>query len=208
MENKRCVVCNNSLNGNRTKFCSIECNNSSKYINNKSKINTNSYARQQKIYKERKILLTKRLGGCCKNCGYDKNLSALEFNHIDTENKKFNIDGRHISNLKFDRLIEEVEKCELLCANCHREHHNPQLDKQSLNYDVTLKISGKPNCEICNAEISYGNNTCRKCASKKRRKVERPDYTSLLEDVNEFGYTKIGKKYGVSDNTIRKWLKK
>ena len=102
----------------------------------------------------------------------------------------------------FDLLIKR------LCTNCHREHHNPQLDKQYLNHNVELKISGKPKCVSCNVEISYGNNTCRKCASHKRRIVERPEYTSLLKEVEEFGYSKIGKKYGVSDNTIRKWLKK
>ena len=40
-----------------------------------------------------------------------------------------------------------------------------------------------------------------------QRKVERPNYSTLIDNVKEFGYTKTGKKYGVSDNCIRKWIK-
>jgi very-short-patch-repair endonuclease/transposase-like protein len=41
----------------------------------------------------------------------------------------------------------------------------------------------------------------------KQRRVERPDYETLKQEVNEFGFLGTGKKYGVSDNSIRKWLK-
>jgi very-short-patch-repair endonuclease len=41
----------------------------------------------------------------------------------------------------------------------------------------------------------------------KKRKVERPDYKTLMEEIDELGYTGTGKKYGVSDTSIRKWRK-
>ena len=42
----------------------------------------------------------------------------------------------------------------------------------------------------------------------QKRKVEnRPLKEFLIKEVKEFGYCKIGRKYGVSDNTIRKWIK-
>lgn len=40
-----------------------------------------------------------------------------------------------------------------------------------------------------------------------QRRVERPEYSKLLEDIKYLGFTKTGKKYGVSDNSIRKWVK-
>lgn len=43
--------------------------------------------------------------------------------------------------------------------------------------------------------------------SLNQRKVDRPKYSQLLEDIKSLGFTKTGKKYGVSDNTIRKWVK-
>jgi very-short-patch-repair endonuclease len=41
----------------------------------------------------------------------------------------------------------------------------------------------------------------------KQRKVERPDFQTLKNEIKELGFVKTGKKYGVSDNAIRKWLK-
>lgn len=55
----------------------------------------------------------------CK-CGYKKCLRALEFHHKDAASKEF-----HLSALgytcKWERLLEEAKKCNLLCSNCHRE---------------------------------------------------------------------------------------
>lgn len=39
------------------------------------------------------------------------------------------------------------------------------------------------------------------------RKVDRPPYKVLKEEVEKLGYSKTGRKYGVSDNAVRKWLK-
>ena len=41
----------------------------------------------------------------------------------------------------------------------------------------------------------------------EKRKVIRPDKEIILKDVEELGYSATGRKYGVSDNAIRKWLK-
>jgi transposase-like protein len=42
---------------------------------------------------------------------------------------------------------------------------------------------------------------------KNRRKVERPPKEELIKLINDIGYSATGRKYGVSDNAIRKWLK-
>ena len=90
-------------------------------------VNPNSYENQKKRGIERKIYFINTLGGCCSKCGYNKNLAALEFHHIDPESKEFQIDIRRLSNTSMDKLQEEIHKCILLCANCHREEHNPNL---------------------------------------------------------------------------------
>jgi hypothetical protein len=61
----------------------------------------------------------------------------------------------------------------------------------------------------CGNKVSRKGNRCMKCAKYQERKIKnRPSYNQLLEDINKTNYTKTGEKYGVSDNCIRKWIKK
>jgi hypothetical protein len=60
-------------------------------------------------------------GGKCERCGYDKSLRALSFHHKDPSKKAFAIAGSHTRSWK--ALKTEVDKCLLLCANCHMEEH-------------------------------------------------------------------------------------
>lgn len=59
----------------------------------------------------------------CSICGYNKCLAALEFHHLDSEEKDFQISKGY--SYSFERIKKELEKCILVCANCHREIHNP-----------------------------------------------------------------------------------
>ena len=76
------------------------------------------------------------LGGKCMKCGYDKCIAALEFHHRNPEEKEFGIS--RYQNLSWSRIIVELDKCDLLCSNCHKELHyeehwdvSPLPDKQS-----------------------------------------------------------------------------
>ena len=61
-------------------------------------------------------------GGCCQKCGYDKYIGALDFHHINPSEKDFTI--AHLRQYKFDDIIKsELDKCLLVCSNCHREIH-------------------------------------------------------------------------------------
>lgn len=57
----------------------------------------------------------------CQKCG-DKRLYVLDFHHIDTS-QKVNTINHMIKSASTDQLKKEIEKCGLLCANCHREFH-------------------------------------------------------------------------------------
>ena len=70
--------------------------------------------------KRTKKKLIEYKGGKCELCGYNKCDSALQFHHKDPTEKDFSISGRSLS---FDRLKEEVDKCMLVCSNCHAEIH-------------------------------------------------------------------------------------
>jgi len=111
-----CVVCNKELSGRQTVFCSAICKNQLHQ----------SYQSQQARGLERKMLLLKQFGGKCSVCGYNKNLAALTFHHIDPKEKRFQLDMRSLSNRKQSHIDEEASKCLLICNNCHAELHNPK----------------------------------------------------------------------------------
>ena len=56
----------------------------------------------------------------CSRCGYDKSFAALEWHHRDPTEK----DPTWNRGWKYDRLKLELDKCDLVCANCHREIHH------------------------------------------------------------------------------------
>ena len=62
-------------------------------------------------------------GGQCQICGYDRCPEALEFHHLDEAEKDFGISDKGYTR-SWSRMKQEVEKCLLLCANCHREVHS------------------------------------------------------------------------------------
>jgi hypothetical protein len=65
------------------------------------------------------------MGGRCSVCGYRRNYAALEFHHVDPMQKVFQLDMRSLANLRWTQVLDEAGKCQLLCSNCHAEHHNP-----------------------------------------------------------------------------------
>jgi len=64
-------------------------------------------------------------GAKCYSCGFDKYPSALDFHHLDPTKKDFNISGNH--SRKWEVIQEELDKCVMLCSNCHRALHFGEL---------------------------------------------------------------------------------
>lgn len=68
-------------------------------------------------------------GGSCQLCGYNKCLASLHFHHVNPIEKKFKISEKK----KIDReLIEELDKCVLVCASCHGEIHSGNVNIEHL----------------------------------------------------------------------------
>ncbi len=89
-----------------------------------------TYAQRKEIIKRAVTKRRKRIremavmykGGKCMRCGYDKCPGALDFHHIDSSKKAFGISKGGITR-SWSRVKKEVNKCMLICANCHREEH-------------------------------------------------------------------------------------
>lgn len=76
------------------------------------------------------------MGGECQICGYKRCKAALEFHHINPEEKEFSF-----KSIKgWEVLYAELEKCILLCALCHREIHYgvAVLPKTYARFDAAL----------------------------------------------------------------------
>jgi hypothetical protein len=65
----------------------------------------------------------------CTQCGFF-HIAALDFHHEDPNTKEGNVHD-YISNGQFAKAYEEIKKCIVLCANCHRIHHHNEKTLQS-----------------------------------------------------------------------------
>jgi len=70
---------------------------------------------------ERVKQLKLHYGGKCIKCGYDKSLVALQFHHTDPSQKEFSLGNKR--GITWEQQLKELDKCELVCANCHAEIH-------------------------------------------------------------------------------------
>jgi hypothetical protein len=70
------------------------------------------------------------LGGKCRDCGWSGHQSVLEFHHLNTQRKEFAIGN--VANKKWDVIKRELNKCLLLCANCHAVRHSTKSEEKFL----------------------------------------------------------------------------
>lgn len=61
-------------------------------------------------------------GGKCMICGYNRCLGALDFHHLDPSKKEFGVSMKGLTK-SWEKIKKELDKCVLICANCHRELH-------------------------------------------------------------------------------------
>ena len=134
MDTKLCTKCQNTKpidsfhkkRGRHARYCA-ECQNQwtrDHYQNNKK-----YYADRNKAKKtvRRQWLLDLLQDKKCEMCG-ESRIACLDFDHIDPKDKKFNIcQGAIGGNYSIERILEEIKKCRILCANCHRVETSKQF---------------------------------------------------------------------------------
>lgn len=135
-------------------------------------------------------------GGKCCLCGYSKSIAALDFHHLSPQHKDFKISGRSVS---FDTIIPELNKCILVCANCHREIH----------YELVNPPEHKL-CLYCGQLLTHPdrNTYCsQKCYQLSSRRAIRPSKEELQEQIWKKPTSQLAKELGVSDKALEKWCK-
>ena len=163
--------------------------------------------------------VVRALGGKCVICGYNRCQQALDVHHVDPNEKDFTIAAN--TNKAYALVSEEIKKCVLLCANCHREYHSNfiQLELQPsfdevVDAEIKQELEAIKNgdaerhrCCCCGKAIGGDGRTgmCPECYMKTTRRADRPEREVLKQLIREMPMTRIAADYGVTDNAIRKW---
>ena len=166
-----------------------------------------------KSQRRKKIFAVEAFGGKCELCGYDKCLEALEFHHLNKEEKEYK-PSYIIMRWSWIRAYEELKKCILVCSNCHKElHHDIRDIEPNLRARVLIdKTCSRVGCDIIfpvrpnKATQKYCGVKCKTLDSRKADRPTRKQLEKLLEA--KIPWVQIGKSYGVSGNAVRKWAKK
>ena len=80
---------------------------------------------KKRFYRRRKLRAMLFLGNACRFCGLKyngKNAPVFEFHHHNPANKDFGV-TRMFGNGTWEKVLRELKKCYLVCANCHNQHH-------------------------------------------------------------------------------------
>lgn len=154
-----------------------------------------------------KIQCIQYKGGKCQNCGYDRCYAALEFHHRDPKQK--DLDWRRLRRRRFEVIRAELDKCDLLCANCHREEHTDRRLLIEVQQRQATRVANKKPpklpraCKICAKQC--GKKYCsQQCAHKAQEAIVWPD--DLPELVAASSMRAVGLRLGVSDKAIKKRL--
>lgn len=126
-----CQKCGKEFEHHRKRKSCFECvpakntysSKEEQYEARKKQLVKNTQKRRDKI----KEMAIEYKGGKCQICGYDKCKGALEFHHLNPEEKDFGIGAKGYTRA-WDTVKQELDKCIMVCANCHREIHNGLVD--------------------------------------------------------------------------------
>lgn len=172
----------------------------------------NGYKNIKKWRNNNKRRMIMSFGGKCGICGYDKCQEALEFHHLNPNEKDFTIQGKCRS---WKKSVIELRKCIMVCANCHREIHFgiisipddiQRFDESYTNYKPEILFD---ECPICGGQKLMGRITCsRQCSSKRRNKVDWSLYDLELLYKKYRSYVGVASVIGVSDVSVKKRMKK
>jgi len=206
------IIENNDMKRKCAKCKEYKCVNSFHEIKGKRKYYSYCkiclYETQKIRWLDRKMEAINLMGGKCYICGYCKNYAAMEFHHLDPSVKESNWSVSR--QTKWHKTIEELKKCILLCANCHRETHNPDaslIQTREANPLLINTLKSTGNCPNCQTDV-YNTKYCSvQCASASKRKVDRPTKNELKQLLEKHNFLQLGTMFGVSDTAIRKWVK-
>ncbi len=126
---------------------------------------------------EAKRRMVEYKGGACHLCGYARCLRALDFHHVDPRTKKFSIAGSHTRS--WESVRQELDKCMLVCSNCHVEIEQIAIRTHAPRCNVTAEAELVCVCRTCGRRFIYDRRKghtkgrCNSCGSNRAKPAER-----------------------------------
>ncbi len=132
------------------------------------------YMRERR--KSRREQLIELKGSKCHECG---KLDSLEFNHRDREDKLFTLSGKGLDG-SWDKILIEVNKCDLLCTECHKQYTR----KQHSAGEIVVWNSSKDRPYEHGTTRMYNEKKCRCLDCVYARKLNRAKLLGYSEKVH------------------------
>src|SRR5262249_10188386 len=135
----------------------------------------------------------------CELCSQDENWNGTRMSLI--------LD--HINGVPDDNRIENLR---IVCPNCaatldtHCGRKN-KLPERRCAHCGELFVPSRSEHRYCSRYCGVRNDESRRGPHPETRKVDRPSYKQLLSDLESMSFVAVGRKYGVSDNAVRKWVR-
>ena len=132
---RKCLKCGTEFSSNRSvkKFCGKQCRETHWVENNRDRLNltvrnyrARRYAKEGKWREEgaKAIALKNWMieikSKPCHDCGITYDVCCMDFDHIDGTEKTYNVGSMFAHHYSKELIEKELDKCELVCANCHR----------------------------------------------------------------------------------------
>lgn len=184
--------------------------------------------------KDRKQKAVDYKGGKCVHCGYNKCLAALDFHHLDPNEKDYEPAKLFGQNQPWDKIKMELDKCILLCANCHREEHDRlKINKNERNriredfnstkwpdVETLIDMGKRMNVSKICRELNLSPSTVIRKFNDEAIEYQKLDPKDQPTKINwpsdkdlaimiekSSSLLQLSRQLGVSDNSIRKRCK-
>lgn len=176
-----------------------------------------------------KLKAIEYLGGKCVNCGYQGCPAAFDFHHRDPSLKDMSISVMLRRHSYWDELKIELDKCDLVCATCHRELHNGDKVDVEFQFDMSeilsqqrrrskraaAKIREDATCRGCGGPLPPESELtrlycCPECEMEHKRSVRReqvPSAEELARLDGEMDRQQLARHYGISGKRLLRWLR-
>lgn len=152
----------------------------------------------QHYYDEKIVESDKRRNKFLEDNGWD----IIRVNWSEYQSLSFKEKREYILNLK--NYINNLIDIKPLFETVKKE----KKERKKIIEKKKKEISKKEYiCKYCSNICTWKKDRCEPCYRLQSRKVDRPSIDQLKEDIEKLGYSGTGRKYGVSDNSIRKWIK-